>query len=482
MFSIAVRFVTGRYYAASHADRTRPEWPPHPDRLFSALVAACHQACEGTGRAALEWLERQGPPSLAIAPSSDTRTAGRTMLAMVRTNDADARGDGLRVLPDQRKPQPRWFPSTGVDDPVYFIWPHAQPDLDVARDLERLSQCMTYLGSSKSPVIAWVADTPPTPTLVPGESGTFSAEPVILRVPTAGRLAELEDQYAAGLRPRPGHQQPYLQIAGEDTETQQEIYPSAFGDMFIYARTGGPAPSLEAALTVTHALRRALLAVGDRTTPSDVAPPPLPEMLHGHGPAGSPHCAFVALPHVGAAHADGHLLGVAVLFPQTCDAEERQAVLRILSSLQFVHTPIGNITLAPTTRQPAEEQPWGLQLARWCGPATTWTSVTPVLFDRFPRPSRGGILGAVQALARHAGLPAPVDARTHQISPLTGVALARSYRVQRTQDDRPHYVAHLSVTFDRPVAGPILLGAGRFFGLGLCVPNGVEMGEDATLC
>ena len=28
MFTVAVRFVSGRYYAASHLDRTGPEWPP----------------------------------------------------------------------------------------------------------------------------------------------------------------------------------------------------------------------------------------------------------------------------------------------------------------------------------------------------------------------------------------------------------------------------------------------------------------------
>src|SRR5207244_12724693 len=41
------------------------EWPPHPARLFSALVAACHETRMGEGiREALQWLERLGPPCI----------------------------------------------------------------------------------------------------------------------------------------------------------------------------------------------------------------------------------------------------------------------------------------------------------------------------------------------------------------------------------------------------------------------------------
>ena len=90
MFTVAVRFVSGRYYAASHLDRTGPEWPPHPDRLFSALVASCYQACDGKGRAALEWLEQQGPPCLEVPILSDAAQEGRIIPAMVRNERCKA--------------------------------------------------------------------------------------------------------------------------------------------------------------------------------------------------------------------------------------------------------------------------------------------------------------------------------------------------------------------------------------------------------
>ena len=45
-FGIEVNFLTGRFVATCHNDRRQPEWPPHPARLFSALVAAWADADE----------------------------------------------------------------------------------------------------------------------------------------------------------------------------------------------------------------------------------------------------------------------------------------------------------------------------------------------------------------------------------------------------------------------------------------------------
>src|SRR5690606_13655907 len=44
--AVAVELLTGRYVATRFNDRDRPEWPPHPGRLFSAAVAAWAEADE----------------------------------------------------------------------------------------------------------------------------------------------------------------------------------------------------------------------------------------------------------------------------------------------------------------------------------------------------------------------------------------------------------------------------------------------------
>jgi len=348
---------------------------------------------------------------------------------------------------------------------------HLSEDAAQLAALAALTAHVAYVGSSKSSVTMWIEEHPPAPTLLPSADSSTVGDHLVLRVPTPGRLAELVIQYDAGLRPQPGHQQLYRWAALASRPAPAPPVPSVFGELFIYARTSGAADA-EHALTITHALRRALLALADEHTPA-ASDSDIPALLHGHGPPGTPHCAFVALPHVGAPHADGHLLGVAVVFPRVVDAAQRQAVLRVLPGLEYVQTPAGRFGVASLTQRSLESLPWGLEPARWCGPptgATAWTSVTPVLFDRFPRSSRGGILGATQALARHAGLPIPIAASAHQASPLIGVPSASAFRVRRTTVDPLRYVAHLTITFDRAVQGPILLGAGRFFGLGLFVP------------
>ena len=43
MLSIEVELLGKRYAATAHNDRGRAEWPPHPARFFSALVAALHE-------------------------------------------------------------------------------------------------------------------------------------------------------------------------------------------------------------------------------------------------------------------------------------------------------------------------------------------------------------------------------------------------------------------------------------------------------
>jgi CRISPR-associated protein Csb2 len=68
MLAIEVELLTGRYAAMAHDDRRRAEWPPHPARFFSALVAALHDndPPDTIERDALLWLEKQDAPALDV--------------------------------------------------------------------------------------------------------------------------------------------------------------------------------------------------------------------------------------------------------------------------------------------------------------------------------------------------------------------------------------------------------------------------------
>ena len=65
MLAIEVEFLMGRAILSSRENRSEIEWPPHPQRLFSALVAAHGELEPGEDSArALKWLESLRPPEI----------------------------------------------------------------------------------------------------------------------------------------------------------------------------------------------------------------------------------------------------------------------------------------------------------------------------------------------------------------------------------------------------------------------------------
>ena len=92
MLALAIDLLAGRYVATAYNDRDRVEWPPHPARLFSALVAtwADGDPESSDGKQELEamrWLEQQSPPD--IYASAINRTGFRDVAPVfVPVNDA----------------------------------------------------------------------------------------------------------------------------------------------------------------------------------------------------------------------------------------------------------------------------------------------------------------------------------------------------------------------------------------------------------
>jgi CRISPR-associated protein Csb2 len=127
--------------------------------------------------------------------------------------------------------------------------------------------------------------------------------------------------------------------------------------------------------------------------------------------------------------------------------------------------------------------------------------VTPVVLDKFPKSDRirdrsawrDEVAGIISTACTRIGLPAPqsIDMDTtswHRGSPRavakrrrlrgqssfnahSGAALGDgfpAYPAKGTHASRPQ--VHVWLQFAEPVVGPILLGAGRFMGYGLCKP------------
>lgn len=530
MLAIEIELLTGRYAATAHNDRGRAEWPPHPARFFSALVAALHdhENADQAERAALLWLEQQNAPSLWVDPES--RVGRRQVLDVyVPVNDVTLGGDAAireaeaklsesatpatkrkaeaalekvkreavaidaqpsdkalktasALLPERRTRQVRTFPVVVPEMPTFAVlWPTADSSTHRAA-LEQLCARVTRLGHSSSLVRCSVVDRDFTPTLVPGDEGD-----VVLRVVGPGQLERLDRAFGhhGAFRNRilPARPQRY-----RSTSSVTALSPGAESvfstDWVLFERVGGSRPVASRATDLARALRGALIEVHGNQD--------LPAALSGHaksGPTEQPHVAFIPLPFVGHEHADGALMGCALVLPRELASSDRELLLRLVAKWEKERSnERGNLTLAGGTLPPfivrRVDVPAkaALDPARWCRASTRFLTATPIALDRNPgnlRSNQGGTarkaaLEAQQnisdACLRVVGVR-PSSVEVSLVPLLPGAQHVRDFLPWPGRPGRtPRVRVHADIRFDAPVRGPLLLGAGRYFGLGLCLP------------
>lgn len=458
MLAFRITYLTGAARAAdvrTGHDKSEPEWPPHPSRFFSALVSAWAAAgVQVSGRAALEWLERQAPPVLVVSPW----TQRTPVVSFVPANDDPG-------LIGTRARNPRRFPvAVPESDTVYMTWPGVEPSAEHRHELAGMAKLVPALGHSSSLVDVRLVETAPSPDLVPAQSGKFW-----LRVPAPGRLAHLEALFDAGRRPDAGHWQAYAPLVDSAPPPWYGVFDEVIAHRL---ETEGMQMPLSATLNVCRALRGAVLAHAES---------PISEVISGHAPGSTPerplvsdrpHLAFAPLPDVGHAHARGHIMGLAAILPRTLDPSERAACLRALGRVQEL--VLGKLGRFPIGRVTLDEARRGLLPGTWSGPARVWATVTPIVLDRFPGDPFGSEAErvVVQSCLR-VGLPEPSEVVLGKVSWILGVPRASDFPARSDRPGRPlRYHLHARLTFDRPVTGPVLVGAGRYYGYGFCRPLG----------
>jgi len=530
MLAIEVELLTGRYAATAHNDYQRAEWPPHPARFFSALVAALHdrEPVDEDERKALLWLEQQGAPCLwadsasnvgrrwvhdVYVPVNDVTLGGDEAIRKAEAKVAEAempatkrraeaalekiKGEAVAangkpsnrdietataLLPDRRTRQKRTFPVVLPAIPGFaFLWPNADPSRHRSA-LERLCERVTRLGHSSSLVRCSVVDRDLTPTLVPSEGSGID-----LRVVGPGQLERLEEafEHHQGVQSRilPSRSQRYCLTS--NVAAPSPMAKSVFSDDWVlFERVGGARPVASCATDLARALRNALIEVHGQQN--------LPAALSGHtesGPTERPHVAFVPLPFVGHEHADGALMGCALVLPRDISDVDREQLFRLLAKWEQERADQrGNLTLAGGTLPPFivrrvdASTKAALDPARWCRVSTRFITATPIALDRNP----GNLRSNQDRTAYKAAQEAQQIIRDacHRVVVIRPSSVEVSLApllpgAQHVRDflpwpGRPGRVArvrvHADIRFDGPVRGPLLLGAGRYFGLGLCLP------------
>lgn len=483
MFALGIELLMRRAIITRWDSRDEPEWPPHPDRVFSALVAGWGEAGEDLDqRAALEWLEGLGPPDIAASLNTSFRTS---FTSYVPVNDDSSpigkKGPygAMGSLQIGRNRQPRQFPTVVPESATFFLrWDEELPaNQKVA--IEHLCELVTYLGHSASPVRVWIEDTPPEPDLIPNES-----RPMIrLRVFGPGRTAYLKNRFEAGLRPQPTRWQGY---ASPGLRKNEDVFEGPFDSgLFVFRQIqGGRRFGLESCGIVARAIRRAL-AHRYGTNP--------PEWIVGHAQDGAsatePQPAFLPLGFVDHEHADGHLLGVAFVIPLDFKHTEELFDLLIkrvgsvpdgiepglphlllsLTNPQLENREVGKLWLKLDER-PESQRPFTLQSFTWTRPSNLWKTVTPIVLPQHPTAGLT-VEDLVAQACVNSGYPRPGMVRTSFAPLVPGVPHSQAFQLQANQSRPLRPLTHAEIEFPVPVRGPLLIGPGRQAGYGACRPS-----------
>jgi len=571
--TIGWEYLTGYAVATDPSSRKRAEWPPHPGRVFMAMAAAWFETGEDQAEGdALRWLETLGDPDLHLPSQGDVFERSPVTVYVPVNDKAGPAAATLQSAPAMtRSKQQRTFPCVRVgESPCFMVWSNAEGVNAHHEALERLCSKVTRIGHSSSLVRMWVADDQERDEATcerwkPDDAtatshcrvvapGTLDALPGQTQIPRIKAFADLririEDaewekteskqrqdkagQKAANqalkqakddyeqkfaekwkasasppplLHPKLGLWSGYRQVAHVAVEAN--ACPTHFdSDMLVLVQVAGPQLPVASTLMVTRALRGAVM--------SRCGIQPVPAWVSGHQASGerceddAGHMAYVPLPFVGHAHADGHLMGVGLVFPRSVDRQERGRVLGKLlldkktGQPKPVQLTLGRLGVWTVVKRDWSESRRALQPETWTAfptGATTWASVTPVVLDRFPKADRvkdragwtDEVTGIIANACRRISLPIPeqidIDTTSWHTGSPRAVGKRRPIREQDNPgqnqsaalgDGYPFFLqkgtnaprpqVHVWLRFAQPVVGPVLLGAGRYRGYGLCKP------------
>lgn len=467
MLGIEIELLTGRYTAQS-GGHGNSEWPPHPSRFYSALVAAYHWNSLGEKeREALKWLEKRSAPDIyaseayerdtvrVFVPENDARyVTGETEDRLNQESGGELSGHAvLKARGEVRKT--RTFPTVVPEEPVvYYIWKEADSEeLDYHRKgLENLVTSVPYLGHSSSLIRANLVDDAPEPNYAPSKSGN-----VKVRVPEEGRLEELERAYENRNRPAPVTP---LRYGKSFTEEEEEIVSSNWSsNPVILQATNRVRLPLELTLDLTTRVRNAIIASADE---------PVPEYISGHTQEGEPsereHIAYFPLSNVSYKWSDGAIQGFAVAFPTNLAESEQRKVLKAVQKLDKIG--VGSRGTMELERMGIPKKA-SLKLSPYIEPSRVWITVTPYIFDRFPSNTETEE-EIIKKSCNFIGVPQPTRIRILEsgVNPLVGVPKDSDFRIPSEKFENKPW-RHLIIKFENPVKGPILLGKGRYYGFGL---------------
>lgn len=494
---ISARFHEGRYHGTG-------DWPPSPARLFQALVAGAglQGPIQKEQVEALEWLETMPPPVMA-AP---TIRKGQPVGNFVPNNDSDSpkvEGDPRRIglIRVKKEIRPLLFDA---DQPLLYAWtfPDQPKERTFGSVLCQLAEKIYQLGRGVDLAWAWAEIISETELAhrLDGYAGTVhrpalagAGKPVLC--PVAGSFASLEKRYHANVS--------RFEVVKSDRAVSQsfrrlpkpKFQPVAYDSpptrwLFELRNIVEPeqfqAWNLEHVTLLIQSIRDAVFTKLLAAFPAKQAQ--IEHWLIGRNADGSnggkadERIRLIPLPSVGHAHVDHQIRRVLVEAPANCPIRA--------DDLSWACNGVELGEGDSLSRLTASEEDSFMEHFGIGRTATHWRTLTPAALPESAKrrriePTRRVAEAknaseraheqqqarmAVLTALRHAGfnldvLDVVVQREPFQSHGARAEAFAPGTRFAKER------LWHVAIQFGEPVQGPLVLGDGRFLGLGVFAPG-----------
>jgi CRISPR-associated protein Csb2 len=474
ILDLSVDFLSGTFHGEA--------WPPAPARLYQALLAGTRYRYRRGAEwkkefeEALRWLEVQPAPTIVAPPA----TEGTHYRIFGPDNDMDLVVNewiNTSVGKPPREPLDPTSLRSGiarrpwyVRGTVHYLYPDEGAPVETLREMAHSIVALGHgidLACGRLSVFAENGA-----SAIRGERWTPAADAgegsVGLYSPTKGWYDRLEANYQQwrlapshggvdvrkgsvppSVRPVPYRSstaplpRPFLAYTLKGSDDQQPYSVSWESGMEIAAR-------------LRHATSEALRSDGVEESIIRVY-----ALGHGNGPERDRRLSYLPLPSIGHPHADGRVRR-AIL---TGEADDRhlQDLAPILDGMPLVAPGKPPARLVALTGRDAV-------LDRYLGPSRSWASVTPVILHghdaKRGRVNANKTHSLIQEAIVQAGLGRAIASYSYRPAPWwPGTGSSRDLRTPAHLATWPRY--HLKIRFHTTVRGPLVIGIGRHYGLGL---------------
>lgn len=489
---ITVRFHDGRYHGEENGTA---HWPPSPGRLFQALVAGAARGSTvpAGDQHALRWLEELPPPEIAAPPA----LRGAAVPLFVPNNDLDAVGGDPGKVAKIRVDK-QWRPHFfDAEQPVLYVWDFDEP----APDAERVCAIALRLYQLGRGIDMAAA----TGTTMSGEEAqaALAAHPGTIRRPAGqGAVTVARQGTLASLIERHRRWRERL-MSDEQGKTLFRQPPKALFSHVGYdvsprrlhfelRRDGAFAPCpLESAAALVTGLRKAAASRLQSALPSRSSEIERLIVGRGAGPQDVPRRVRITpLPSIGMEHTDPAIRRVMVEIPTECPLPWRDV------EWAFVGLEPCDPATGRTLGGSLVSGDDGVMVRRYARPARVFRSVTAVALSgtehtvarrkggEHRRNDEARAAFAVAQALRHAGVRAKPESIHVQREPLQQRGARAEIFAAGSRFSR-WAMWHMVLRFDTPLdkSLPLMIGDGRFCGLGLMEPvvAGTELARDGSV-